>query len=174
MKIRQIMTKDVESCDGFTDLANAAMIMWRKDCGIVPVIEPDTREVVGVVTDRDICMAVATRHQRPEEICVDDVVSGKLHAVRPDDDVSRALDLMREQRIRRLPVVDEQGHLAGIVSLMDLVELVGLPHQPMRTGVTASQIVEVLKAIHGAHPTEAEPGPAEEKSSATSGARRRE
>lgn len=58
------MTKAVESCGGHTDLANAAMIMWRKDCGIVPVIEPDTDEVVGVVADRDICMAVATRHRR--------------------------------------------------------------------------------------------------------------
>ncbi len=166
MKVRQIMTKAVESCGGHTDLANAAMIMWRKDCGIVPVIEPDTDEVVGVITDRDICMAVATRHQRPEEIEVDDVISGKLHAVAPDDNVSKALDLMREQRVRRLPVVDAEGKLAGIISLMDLVELVGLPHQPMRTGITASQIVEVLKAIHGAHPTDA---PAEEKAESSTG-----
>jgi CBS domain-containing protein len=176
MKVREIMTKDVESCDGHTDLANAAMIMWRKDCGIVPVVEPDTREVVGVITDRDICMAVATRHQRPDEIEVDDVISGKLHAVAPEDNVSKALDLMREMRVRRLPVVDAAGQLAGIVSLMDLVELVGLPHEPMRTGVTAAQIVEVLKAIHGAQPTEAPAAgaaPGKESAGAT-GTRRKE
>ena len=121
MKVHEVMTSRVESCHGGTDLAAAAMIMWRNDCGVVPVIEEDTRRAVGVITDRDICMAVATKHRPARDIVVAEVNSGVAIRCSEDDDVQVALQRMREHKIRRLVVVDEQGSLRGIVALNDLV-----------------------------------------------------
>ena len=64
MKVREVMTSEVEICDPGHDLAAAAMIMWRRDCGAVPVVEPESNRALGVITDRDICMALATRHRQ--------------------------------------------------------------------------------------------------------------
>ncbi len=64
MKVQSIMTRDVEACTAETNLADAAMIMWRNDCGVVPVVEEPDRRVIGLITDRDICMAVATKDRR--------------------------------------------------------------------------------------------------------------
>src|SRR5947207_2924632 len=119
MKVQELMTKGVEACSRDSDLAAAAMIMWRMDCGAVPVV--NDLQVVGMITDRDICVAVATQHRRAEEIRVGEVISGTLHRVRPDDDVRVALATMRSERVRRLPVVDDDGRLEGIVSLSDVV-----------------------------------------------------
>jgi CBS domain-containing protein len=120
MKVQAIMSSAVETCEPGTDLAAVAMTMWRRDCGIVPVVDA-SRRVVGVLTDRDICMAVATQHRRPEELVARDVMSSRLHTVRPDDDVARALEVMGEGQVRRLPVVDADRRLKGLVSMNDIV-----------------------------------------------------
>jgi CBS domain-containing protein len=115
------MSSRVESCSPDTNLAEAAMIMWRCDCGIVPVVEPGTQRVVGTITDRDVCMAVATTGQRPTERSAKEVMARSLATVGPDDDVRVALERMEEARVRRLPVVDQNGALAGVLSVNDLV-----------------------------------------------------
>lgn len=146
MKVRELMSSAVETCETTTDLAAVAMMMWRRDCGIVPVVDAK-RRVIGVVTDRDICMAVATRHRRPEELTARDVMIGKLHMVQPDDDVRLALDTMREGRVRRLPVVDAERRLQGIVSINDLV-LRAQPVRPRSTAeLTANDVLETLQHI---------------------------
>lgn len=146
MKVKEIMSSAVESCDPGTDLAAVAMTMWRRDCGIVPVVGPD-RNVLGVITDRDICMAVSTRHRRPEELRASDVLDGKLFAVRPDDDVRLALDTMREGKVRRLPVLDADRRLQGIVSINDIV-LKAEPVRPRSTAeLTANDVLETLQHI---------------------------
>src|SRR5580765_876539 len=86
MKVQDVMTKGVEACSRDTNLAAVAMIMWRMDCGAVPVVS-DGRTAVGMITDRDICVAVATKHRRAEEITVAEVVSDRLYRVRPEDDI---------------------------------------------------------------------------------------
>src|SRR5438093_4224642 len=103
MKVRELMTQPAEACEPNSNLASAAMIMWRNDCGVVPIVS-DGRKPVGVITDRDICMAVATRHVPAEEIRVQDVMSGDLEFVRADDDVEKAMESMRRKQLRRLPV----------------------------------------------------------------------
>lgn len=120
MKIHELMTDEVETCFPATDLAAVSMTMWRRDCGIVPVVDDDHR-VLGVITDRDICMALATRHCRAEEITAQEVMSGRLHSVRPDEDVRAAMQTMRTQAVRRLPVVDSERRLQGMVSINDLM-----------------------------------------------------
>jgi CBS domain-containing protein len=147
MKVEEVMRKRAESCSRDTDLAAAAMIMWRNDCGAVPVTEAAGGKVVGVITDRDICMAVATRHRRAEEIMVGDVVSEALHTVHPQQDVHAALEIMKSRRVRRLPVVDRAGSLQGMLSINDLVRVPSdVPGRSQR-GLLAKDVLDTLQAI---------------------------
>lgn len=119
MKVKELMTTDVKRCSPETNLAAAAKIMWEGDCGAVPVTD-ESNHVVGVITDRDICIAAATRPRTEGEIPVQEVMSKTLYTCAPADDVRSALETMKTRKIRRLPVVDQSGRLAGIVSIHDI------------------------------------------------------
>ena len=120
MKVQDIMTQDVQTCRPETNLADAAMRMWRHDCGFLPVVSENWK-VVGVITDRDICMAAATKHRDPATIRVKDATSGKVYGCSPDTDVHEALKIMREKQVRRLPIISaETKQLAGILSMNDV------------------------------------------------------
>jgi CBS domain-containing protein len=121
MKVKDLMTTDVKRCSPETNLASAAKIMWEGDCGAVPVTD-ERDHVVGVITDRDICIAAATRPSREGEIPVKDVISKAAYTCAPADDVRAALDTMKARKVRRLPVVDQGGRLVGIVSIHDIAE----------------------------------------------------
>ena len=120
MKVKELMSVDAKSCREDTDLATATKIMWDADCGIVPVVSDD-RRVVGVITDRDICVAAATRAMNPAAIRVRDVMSRTVATCADSDDVRLALSTIKDRRVRRLPVVDRQQRLVGVISLNDLV-----------------------------------------------------
>ena len=119
MKVKDLMTTDVKHCGVETNLAAAAKIMWEGDCGAVPVTDERDR-VVGVITDRDSCIAAATRPRTEGEIPVKDVISKDLHTCSPGDDVRAALETMKTRKVRRLPVVEQGGRLAGIVTIHDI------------------------------------------------------
>lgn len=119
MKVKELMTPDVKYCTLDTNLAAAAKIMWEGDCGAVPVTDESGR-VVGMITDRDICIAGATRSRTEGEIPVQDVISKAVYTCTPGDDVRAALDTMRTRKVRRLPVVAPDGRLAGILSIRDI------------------------------------------------------
>jgi CBS domain-containing protein len=119
MKVREIMTSDVKSCSVNTNLATAAEIMWKHDCGAVPVTDGGGT-VVGMITDRDICIAAATRSRAEGDIQVGEVLSKQLRSCSPGDDIRSAMETMRTEQLRRLPVVESDGRLAGIVSLHDI------------------------------------------------------
>ena len=121
MKVKDLMTTDVKRCSPETNLASAAKIMWEGDCGAVPVTD-ERDHVVGVITDRDICIAAATRSSREGEIPVRDVISKAAYTCSPGDDVRAALDTMKARKVRRLPVVDQGGRLVGIVSIHDIAQ----------------------------------------------------
>ena len=120
MTVRELTTRDVQSCSPDTDLATAAKIMWDCDCGVVPIVNEE-RKVVGMLTDRDICIAAATRAARPSDLQARDVMSNAVATCRMEDDTQMVLKIMKEGRIRRLPVLDAEDRLAGIVSMNDLV-----------------------------------------------------
>jgi CBS domain-containing protein len=119
MKTKELMTSDVKSCGPATNLAAAAQIMWDEDCGALPVTD-ERGKVIGVITDRDICIAAATRARAEGDIPVQDVMSKTVYTCSPGDDVRTALETMRARKVRRLPVVDQGGKLAGIVSIHDI------------------------------------------------------
>lgn len=120
MKIADIMTTDVRSCHPETNLADVAESMWEYDCGALPVVDGEGR-VVGMITDRDVCLAVGTNDRRPSEMKVAEVIGKEVWACEEGDNVRGALDVMEQKKVRRLPVVDEENRLVGIISMNDIV-----------------------------------------------------
>jgi CBS domain-containing protein len=114
------MTSEVKSCRPETSLAAAAMVMWEYDCGVLPVTDNENK-VIGMITDRDITIAVATKGRLASEIMVNEVISGKVYSATPEEDIHTALKTMRHERVHRLPVVNGQGTLQGILSLNNIV-----------------------------------------------------
>ncbi len=120
MKVKEVMTPNAKAIWLTESLADAAQLMWDNDCGVLPIIK-DGRKVIGMITDRDICMAVAMRDRNPSSVSVEEVMTGQVYFVNPEDEVDQALEAMREHKIRRLPVVNAEGELEGILSMNDVV-----------------------------------------------------
>jgi CBS domain-containing protein len=119
MKVQDAMTYDVQTCSPETNLAAAAMQMWRGDFGVMPVVAGG--RVVGMITDRDICIAAATKHRDPANIRVKEVISGQVYGCSPDTDIHEALKIMQQKQVRRLPIISaEDGRLAGILAMNDV------------------------------------------------------
>jgi CBS domain-containing protein len=143
MKVKDFMTTDVKTCLRDTTVAEAAHLMWDGDCGILPVV--DDGELVGVVTDRDMYIALATQNARAAQLKVGAVATKKLASCAPEDDVQAALATMRQSRVRRLPVVGFGGAVLGILSMNDIVLAAG-------AGKVASEdVVQTLQAICAHH-----------------------
>lgn len=141
MKVQSIMTPKPATSGLQSNLAEIARLMWQQDCGIVPLTDQGGK-LTGIVTDRDICIAAATKDRAPSQIAASELVHGDLIACRPDDDVQTALRLMQQNRIRRVPVTRADGTLEGIVSLNDLVLAAG-----EKADVRPAEVVETLKSI---------------------------
>lgn len=120
MKVSDLMATPPRSCAPDADLAAAAMLMWQGDCGFVPVVDAD-QKTVGVITDRDICMALATTGCRPTERRVRDVMNRKVVSTKVGDDARKALELMESAQLHRLPVEDDAGHLCGVLAMNDII-----------------------------------------------------
>ena len=120
MKVKKVMTVDPAAVWITDSLRTAAQTMWQNDCGILPIIR-DGQIVVGLITDRDVCMATAMRDRPQSNISVEEVMSRSIFSVMPDDDVHKALELMQEHKVRRLPVLNVDGELKGMLSMNDLV-----------------------------------------------------
>ncbi|HYN09562.1 MAG TPA: CBS domain-containing protein [Vicinamibacterales bacterium] len=119
MRVKELMTQPVYSCSVQDHANEAAQIMWEHDCGVVPVIDGGGR-VVGVLTDRDLCMAAHFQNRTLTDIPVADVMAQQVCTCGADDDVVDAERLMAEKQIHRLPVVSASGSLIGILSLADV------------------------------------------------------
>jgi len=120
MKVFEVMTIDVGFCNLEDNLTKAAEIMWQKDCGIVPVVDAK-KQVAGVITDRDICIATATRNRRTSSIKAADMDFRPVKMCAPEDDVKDALRRMRKYKIKRLCVTNQDKELVGIISLSDIL-----------------------------------------------------
>jgi CBS domain-containing protein len=121
MRVAEVMTKKVACCSPDDPASVPARLMWDCDCGTIPVVDSATQRTVGMITDRDICMATLMQNRPPSAIPVAEVMSRKLHSCPPDARLADAERLMRTHQIRRLPVLDGDGRLLGILSLADIV-----------------------------------------------------
>lgn len=144
MKVKEIMTREPRTCSPDTNLAAAAALMIDGDCGILPVMGDG--KLVGVVTDRDMYIALATRNQRASDLTVGEVVQTPVYTCRPDDDVQAALETMKQHCVRRLPVEGFGGTVMGIVSMNDIVLASG-PRKPLHD----AEVVSTLQAICAHH-----------------------
>ena len=120
MKVLNIMTAPALACKPADTLHTAAEIMWQVDCGCVPVTD-ERRRPVGMITDRDICIAAHLEGQPLRSRTVGSAMSNEVQVCAPHDSLQQAAATMRRTRYRRLPVVDAEGHLVGVLSLNDLV-----------------------------------------------------
>jgi CBS domain-containing protein len=121
MKIEQFMTRDVKLCRPEQSLNDAARLMWDHACGCVPVVDEDDR-VVGVLTDRDICMAAYTRGLLLTDMTVMSAMSREVFTCRLGDTVDVAEAIMRRHQVRRLPVLAFDDRIVGLVSLSDIAD----------------------------------------------------
>jgi CBS-domain-containing membrane protein len=144
MIVAEVMTQAVRTCAATDSLSAAAQIMWELDCGAVPVVRDDGH-VMGMITDRDICMAAHLRGQRLGECLVRDAMGAPAISVRPSDAIEKAESVMREHRIRRVPVIDESDRVTGIVSLNDLV--LAVQRTDNQRGRRPEALVSTLTAI---------------------------
>jgi CBS domain-containing protein len=146
MTVGDLMTRDVKTCRSEDSLDVAARIMWDHDCGCVPVVD-DTERVVGILTDRDVCMAAYTQNAPPGALRVSGAMSKQVHACRPEDTVLVAEKIMRTHRVRRLPAVAMDGRLVGILSINDLAREAVREHAPQTREVGPEAVTETLAAI---------------------------
>jgi CBS domain-containing protein len=144
MKVKDIMTKDPVTCSPDTSVAEAAHLMWEMDCGILPVV--DDGELEGVVTDRDMYVALATRNERAAHLKVGAVATKTVVTCTPEDDVLQALTLMKQALVRRLPVVGFGNTVLGVLSMNDIVLAADADDT-----VAGEDVLDALKAICGHH-----------------------
>ena len=142
MNVKELMTSPVKTCRTSALLGDAARTMLRHHCGCVPIVDGRGR-LAGMLTDRDICLAVAARELNPWEIPVRDVMSSKIVTCRIDDDVDAVLVAMKENRVRRIPIVDEDGRVRGLISIDDVIRNTGLTRGRLASDAAA----DVLRHI---------------------------
>lgn len=122
--------------------------MWNGDFGIMPIVEDDLK-VIGVITDRDIAMAVGLQRKPASEIHVGDVINHQeLAACHPIDDVEKVLEVMETRKVRRLPVIDDNGRISGVVSLCDIAAYAG---RGGKASCSPTRLVEALTSIATPH-----------------------
>ena len=139
-KVLDVMTKTVRCCRSSDAADVPAQIMWEHSVGIVPVLFG--RELVGVVTDRDIAMAAYGKRELLEKIPVDTIMSREVRFCAPEDRLQAAEHVMAKQQVRRLPVID-QGDVVGLLSMTDLA----LASEASPLEVTPGELTRTLGAI---------------------------
>lgn len=146
MKVNELMKADVQTCHSDTNLTEVAMLMWNYDCGVIPIVD-DAGMPTGMITDRDIAMGSAFDGKPLRDIPTHQVTNHRpLLTCTVDDDVETALSIMQSGQIHRLPVVDADGSLQGILSMDDLVLAAG-SKKTKSSSVSFDQVMTTLKHI---------------------------
>ena len=147
MKVKEVMTCTPYTCSTEADLGKATELMWKGNCGFLPMTGPEGK-VCGVITDRDICIALGTRNKLAGQITAGEVSDGKLFACSPEDEIHVALLTMREGKVRRLPVIDSKGKAVGVLSMDDVL----LRAEPSSSGkiveLSTDEVVRSFRVIN--------------------------
>lgn len=146
MKVSEVMSKHPACCWPSNSALAAAMMMQQRDSGVLPVIQnPFTTKLVGVVTDRDLCLHVVAAGRDPAHIWISECMTEDPVCCTGEDDVRRALELMKEHRVRRLPVVNAKREVVGMLSFSDL-----LRQAPMDSDEIAAALQKICEPGHAA------------------------
>ena len=148
MKVRDVMKPAAVCCRPETNLAAAVELLWVNNCGMLPVVD-HTGKLKGVITDRDICIATGTRNRLPSELTVREVATKNAITCKPDDEIHEALLTMAENRVRRLPVVDQAGVPQGILSMDDIITHGDMGKWQGCCELSSEEIIRALKRLYG-------------------------
>lgn len=147
MKLKDIMVEDVKTCRSDQSLLEAARLMRQLNCGVVPIVD-NGKKVLGMLTDRDICLCAAEYDRRLSEIRVSDAMTPKAYSCHPSDSVDDALETMREHQVRRVSIVDDRGVLQGIVTMDDIICKTAKKMGTTEARRSYEEVVETLNDIH--------------------------
>ena len=148
MIVKDVMNTRVATCAPLSDIGAAVTIMREHDCGFLPVVDSHGL-VVGVVTDRDVCMASSSQTRGLARVPVNGAMSHPVFSCFADENIKAVLATMARHRVRRLPVLNKSGHLEGVLSMDDIVQA-----SERRGSPTAEDIVGALKTIYAHRPIE--------------------
>ena len=151
MKVRAIMTVSPYFAAQDATVKDVARIMADREIGVVPVVD-EAHRVVGILTDRDVCKAIATTDCRACEMPALKLASRPVISCEPDEELETALRTMRQHHIRRLPVLDDRKALVGILSIDDVVLRAEEAMEASHSAVSFSDAVQTLKVIYGERP----------------------
>jgi CBS domain-containing protein len=148
MKVRDVMTQPALCCTADTNVGAAVELLWVRNFGMLPVVGND-RKLLGVVTDRDICIAMGTRNRLARELTVGEIATQKVFTCKPDDEIHEALQTMAEKQVRRLPVVSREGVPQGVLSMGDIITHGDLNKWERCCELSSEEIIRSLKKIYG-------------------------
>ena len=151
MKVRDVMTQPVVSCNPGTNAGAAVELLWSHNCGMLPVVGPDNR-LMGVITDRDICIALGTRNRLAGNVTVGEIATMNVFMCKADDEIHEALSTMAERQVRRLPVVNDEGVPQGILSMDDIITHGDLNRWEGCCELSGEEIIRSLKRLYGKAP----------------------
>lgn len=141
-QVRDIMTADPVCCVTADSVQRAARLMRSEGIGSVPVVRDPGRELMGIVTDRDLVMNVIAEARDPNRTTVGEVMTREPVSCQPEDDAQKVMDLMAKHQLRRIPVVDAHNHIVGIVAQADIAVRMD---EPNKTGQVVESISEPNK-----------------------------
>jgi CBS domain-containing protein len=137
-KCKDIMTRNPVCCLKTDSVEHAAELMKQRDIGPLPVVEDNrSKKLVGIVTDRDLAIKVLADRRDPKTTKVGDVMSSNPVACSPEDDLERALNAMEDHQVRRIPVVDSNACIVGIIAQADIATRI---EQPEKTAEMVEQV----------------------------------
>jgi CBS domain-containing protein len=148
MKVKEIMTQSAVCCGQDTNVGAAVELMWVRNCGMLPGVGSD-RKLIGIVTDRDLCIAMGTRNRRAGELTVGEIATRNVFSCKPDDEIHEALQTMANHRVRRLPVVNKEAIPQGILSMDDIITHGDLNKLQGCCELSSEEIIRSLKKLYG-------------------------
>jgi CBS domain-containing protein len=146
MKVKEIMTQSAVCCNPETNVGAAVELMWVRNCGMLPVVGAD-QKLVGIVTDRDICIAMGTRNRLAGELNVGEIATKNVFTCAQDEEIHDALLTMAGKHVRRLPVVNSKGIPQGILSMDDVITHGDLYKWEGCCELSSEEIIRSLKQL---------------------------
>ena len=141
MKCNEVMTKNPVCCLPNDNVVKAAQLMKRADIGSIPIIENEqTKKLVGILTDRDLALKIVAEERDSQSTKVEEVMTRKVVTCQKDDDLQKALDLMAENQLRRIPVIDSGNGIIGIIAQADVATRLDKPEK------TAAMVKEISES----------------------------
>jgi CBS domain-containing protein len=148
MKVKDVMTQSAVCCSTDANVGAAVELLWVRNCGMLPVVGND-RKIRGVVTDRDICIAMGTRNRLAGELTVGEIATKNVVTCSAEDEIHEALRTMAEKQVRRLPVVSDEGIPQGVLSIDDIITHGDLNKWEGCCELASEEIIRSLKKLYG-------------------------